>query len=247
MKKKLIFIFLSLLMLCLLTGCKDDIMCVSYGLPSGAKISYLVKDTETTFPSAEPDNNKNVPDNNSLDGWSKIQCIPSDINSVRRYDTIKIAVFDKDGKLLKVSPEFTLTIEDRNYYWSKLAYNYKENSVEGIRTARIDNFISKWVFQLLVIDGIFFLVYIAVIASLTPMKYKNYLWIMLFLNIPNIGIITLCGIDIFSDYYNPPGGDRFEFLNFYLFFIQAVIIINIFGIVRYCKCRRLAKAQEGSE
>lgn len=162
MKKKLIFIFLSLLMLCLLTGCQSNVDCATYGLPEGAKISYLVKDTETTFPSAEPDNKKNVPDNNSLDGWSKIQCIPSDINSVRRYDTIKIAVFDKDGKLLKVSPEFTLTIEDRNYYWSKLAYNYKENSVEGIRTARIDNFISKWVFQLLVIDGIFFLVSIAV-------------------------------------------------------------------------------------
>lgn len=241
MKKKLIFIFLSLLMLCLLTGCHSDVECVTYGLPSGAKISYLVKDNETST-SADADNNKNVPD-----GWHKIQYISNDYESVKQNDTIKIAVFDKDGKLLKVSPEFTLTIEDRNYYWSKLAYNYKENSVEGIRTARIDNFISKWVFRLFVIDGIFFLVYIAVIASLTPMNYKTYLWIMLFLNIPNIGIITLCGIDIFSDYYNPPGGDRFEFLNFYLFFIQAVIIVNIFGIVRYCKCRRLAKAQEGSE
>lgn len=240
MKKKLLLI-LPLLMLCLLTGCQSNVDCATYGLPEGAKISYLVKDNETST-SADADNNKNVPD-----GWHKIQYITNSINDVRRYDTIKIAVFDRNGELLKVSPEFTLTIEDRNYYWSKLAYNYKENSVEGIRTARIDNFISKWVFQLLVIDGIFFLVYIAVIASLTPMNYKNYLWIMLFLNIPNIGIITLCGIDILSDYYNPPGGDRFEFLNFYLFFIQAVIIVNIFGIVRYCKCRRLAKAQEGSE
>lgn len=240
MKKKLLLI-LPLLMLCLLTGCQSNVDCATYGLPEGAKISYLVKDNETST-SADADNNKNVPD-----GWHKIQYISNDYESVKQNDTIKIAVFDGNGELLKVSPEFTLTIEDRNYYWSKLAYNYEKNSVEGIRTARIDNFISKWVFQLLVIDGIFFLVYIAVIASLTPMNYKTYLWIMLFLNIPNIGIITLCGIDIFSDYYNPPGGDRFEFLNFYLFFIQAVIIVNIFGIVRYCKCRRLAKAQEGSE
>ncbi len=65
-KKKLIFIFLSLLMLSLLTGCHSDVECVTYGLPEGAKISYLVKDTETTALSAEPDKNKNEPDNNSL-------------------------------------------------------------------------------------------------------------------------------------------------------------------------------------
>ncbi len=245
MKKKLLLI-LPLLMMCLLTGCQSNVDCATYGLPEGAKISYLVKDNETST-SAEPDNNKNVPDNNSLDGWSKIQCIPSDINSVRRYDTIKIAVFDKDGKLLKVSPEFTLTIEDRNYYWSKLAYNYKENSVEGIRTARIDNFISKWVFRLFVLDFIFFNIYLIVVTSITPKNYKSALWKMLVLNIPNIGIITLLCIDTFSDYFNPPGEDRFKCFGIILFFIQIVIIVNIFGAVRYCKCRRLAKVQEGSE
>jgi len=241
MKKKLIFIFLSLLMLCLLTGCQSNVDCATYGLPEGAKISYLVKDNETST-SADADNNKNVPD-----GWHKIQYISNDYESVKQNDTIKIAVFDGNGELLKVSPEFTLTIEDRNYYWSKLAYNYEKNSVEGIRTARIDNFISKWVFRLFVLDFIFFNIYLIVVTSITPKNYKSALWKMLVLNIPNIGIITLLCIDTFSDYFNPPGEDRFKCFGIILFFIQVVIIVNIFGIVRYCKCRRLAKAQEGSE
>ncbi|MBE6863334.1 MAG: hypothetical protein E7495_01985 [Ruminococcus flavefaciens] len=241
MKKKLIFIFLSLLMMCLLTGCQSNVDCATYGLPEGAKISYLVKDNETST-SAESDNNKNVPD-----GWRKIQYISDDYESVKQNDTIKIAVFDKDGKLLKVSPEFTLTIEDRNYYWSKLAYNYEKNSVEGIRTARIDNFISKWVFRLFVLDFIFFNIYLIVVTSITPKNYKSALWKMLVLNIPNIGIITLLCIDTFSDYFNPPGEDRFKCFGIILFFIQIVIIVNIFGAVRYCKCRRLAKVQEESE
>lgn len=234
-------------MLCLLTGCHSDVECVTYGLPEGAKISYLVKDTETTALSAEPDKNKNEPDNNSLDGWHKIQYITNSINDVRRYDTIKIAVFDRNGELLKVSPEYNLTIEDRNYYWSKLAYNYNENRIEGIKVTKIDSFIAKWMLRLFILDWIFAVILIIICSEMNKKNYKIFPLQLALLNIPNIGIITLWTIDTFCDYFNPPGYTPDTLWNLYFGFIIVVISANVISIQKYLKCRMAAKIEKNNE
>ena len=239
MRKKLILMILPVLILCLLTGCQPGFSCEAYGLPERTKICLLVKDPERSYP---PENLKNtVIGDKSEDGWRYCGGIGNDPKTAKKLGSIKIAVYDDKGNILKISPEFPLVIEGRNYYWYKIAYNYKTNSIDGIECRKIDNFISRWVFRLFLIDFFCLITFVIVIASININNYRSAIWKMLLLNIPNIGIITLWGIDIFSDYYNPPGGDRFDYLDFCIIFIVIVMIINLTGIRCYIRSRRLAK------
>ena len=239
MKKRLLFILLTLPLILLLTGCQSDIECAAYGLPGGASVCYLAKDPERSFP---PEQLKNTEiGDNSKDGWRYISRVGNSADDAKKIGTIKIAVYDDKGNILKISPEFPLVIEGRNYYWYKIAYNYKTNSIDGIECRKIDNFISRWVFRLFLIDFFCLITFVIVIASININNYRSAIWKMLLLNIPNIGIITLWGIDIFSDYYNPPGSDRFDYLDFCIIFIVIVMIINLIGIRCYIRSRRLAK------
>ena len=241
MKKRLLFILLTLPLVLLLTGCQSDIECAAYGLPEGASVCYLAKDPERSFP---PEQLKNTEiGDNSKDGWRYISRVGNSADDAKKIGTIKVAVYDGKGNILKISPEFPLVIKGRNYYWCKIAYNYKENSVEGISSAKLNNFIARWMFRLFVLDFVFFVIYIIVVSEMK--KYHRYFPIKSFyLNIPNLGIITLWSIDMFSDYYNAPGSDRFDIIGLYLLFISAVIVVNIIGTAQYLKCRRKAKEDD---
>ena len=245
MKKKLLFIFLPILTLCLLTGCKSDIKCTTYGLPKETSFCFLAKDPKHSYP---PENLKNtVIGDKSEDGWRYISEVGGTADAAKKVGSIKIAVYDREGNILKISPEFPLVIEGRNYYWSEIAYNYNENSIEGVKAAKIDNFIARWMFRLFLLDLIFMVILAIVYAGINARNYKRLPLKQLFLNIPNIGIITLWTIDTFCDYFNPPGYKPDTFWDLYFLFIIVVICENIFGVWKFFEYRKKAKEEKHQE
>lgn len=57
---------------------------------------------------------------------------------VEKYKEIRIAAADEDGEILQVSPTFSLVIENRNYYWKEIYYDYDLNIINGTDQKSID-------------------------------------------------------------------------------------------------------------
>ena len=99
-------------------------------------------------------------------------------------------------------------------------------------------------FRLFLLDLIFMAILAIVYAGINARNYKRLPLKQLFLNIPNIGIITLWTIDTFCDYFNPPGYKPDTFWDLYFLFIIVVICENIFGICKFFEYRKKAKEEK---
>lgn len=249
MKKKLLLLVLSLLMMCLLTGClPPEIYCSkTYGLPKEAKICLLVKSDRGTVNS---DLKNTEIGNYSEDGWHCISNITSNSDNVRRYKSVKVAVYDNNGKILKISPEFELRIKGKCYYWETLSYNYKTNEVSGLKTAYYGSEYDNEFTNLLIafFDVLCFIIYMAAVCRMKEKNYKDY-YLYLFLNIPNLIIIIMGGLWTFCGYFQAPdGASNFDRnINGYLFFIGFVCLVNSFGVIRYRRLKRAAAENEREE
>ena len=231
-------------MLCLMTGCEKTINCVAYGLPQGAKTCFLAKNISVSDP-FDHSNLKNTEIGSySEDGWHRVSYITDDAESAKKAGPIKIAVYDEKGNILKISPEFSLAIKDKNYYWNRIAYNYASNTIEGAHAAKIDDTMTLRIVGLLFIDFFCFLLFVVLVAGTNEQHYKKYPFFAALLNIPNALLIVLWRIDAFSSYYQKPrtnsGSGAMAEIFIYLFFLSAVIILNVSGFRNYLNCREAA-------
>ena len=204
MKKKLLLLILPLLMICLLTGCVQKIDCVTNGLPKGAQTYFLTKNSrESEVPDFLELKNTEI-DSYLEDDWQCVSYITDDVERVKEVGPIKILVYDEKGNILKISPEFSLAIKDKNYYWDKIVYNYESNTIEGAHVAKVDKTLSIWIMRLLFIDFFCFLILIVVVAGTNGQHYKKNPLFAVLLNIPNVLLAVWWGIDSFSSYYQKP-------------------------------------------
>ena len=67
---------------------------------------------------------------------------------VQTYPEIRLAVVDSDGRILKISPIFSLHVEGKNLFYDEIDYNFTKNQITGQHTAELDSSLSwktwKW-------------------------------------------------------------------------------------------------------
>ena len=181
--------------------------------------------------------------NYSEDGWQRVSAITSNAENIRKYKSIKVAVYDNNGKILKISPEFELRINGKCYYWETFSYNYATNEVTGNKTAYYgDDFANAfWCLVIEFFDLLCFIIYIVVVLRMNEKNYRDY-HLYIFLNIPNLIIIIMGGLWMFCDYFQAPDkASNFETnIRLNLLFIGFVCLVNSLGFIRYRRFKRAA-------
>ncbi len=261
MKKKLLLLILPMIMLCLLTGCGQRIgIYYSFrNMPENSRVNLLLK-----IESDEPLKPKYSTDTElarySEDGWysgylyvdgvtdsSGVFSFEEKGKDIRpnkiaqKYKSIKIAVTDKNGNILQVSPEFSLKIEDNNSCWKKISYDYADNEITGLEDTEYNE---KWLgaekwkameFDAMIITAFFNWLFMMVVLSMKKNWFSQSFPVISFLSfIPNCFYALCLNIIYFG------GKISWFYAHFLLFFFGVFVFFTAWGWKIYYRLRREA-------
>ena len=166
MRKKLLLLVLPLIMLCLLTGCSGaGVSMETEGLPEGTRLNYLVRTAELNT----PDEWKGTElGEYNVDGWHGVYNIEVGLCYVSEYGSVRAVVVDEKGRIYKVSPEFSVRIDGKNYYWSEMVYNYDENRITGVKSDVLNTRLSSISVMSGVISFYTLMLLLIIIIALSP-------------------------------------------------------------------------------
>lgn len=258
MKKKLLLLILPLLMMCLLTGCGERIgIYYSFrNMPENSHINLLLK-----IESDEPLNPKYSTDTEisrySEDGWYSGYYYVDGVSAssgvfsfeekgkdirpdkiAQKYKSIKIAVTDKDGKILQVSPEFSLKVEGKKRCWEKICYDYADNKITGLEDTEYNEnlFGADWEeleFDAMVIAAFFNWLFMMVVLSMKKNWFSQSFPLISFLSfIPNCFYALCLNVLYFGDYIS------WFYAHFLLFFFGVFVFFTVWGWKIYYRLRR---------
>jgi hypothetical protein len=247
--RNIVLLLIPLLMMCLLTGCSDYLIGFeSHGLPEGTQAYLLVKDDDDRYAHSGPTGTEL--ENFNEDGWHYTDMIVVSHmkDNIKKYPSIRAAVLDENGKIIKISPEFDLRLKKKCYFWDKVSYNYETNEITGLKTNYYGADLGILLFNLFVVflDILCFIIYMVAICRMND--YREY-YLFLMLNIPNLIIIVMGGLWTFCGYFQAPDEPPNVSRNIkgYLFFIGFVCLVNSFGWLKYRRLKKSAASQELKE
>ena len=253
MKKKLLVLILPMIMLCLLTGCvPEGIVVHCSDLPKQTSIHFLAQMTPEEA-AASTKLGRNKLNDYSTDGWYLADSEFYDTGierlrkSAQKYKSIKIAVTDHDGEILRVSPEFEITIKDRNYFWKDIKYSYKSNTITGKKTEVISR---KWnmIYVILLLGNFWcFIMMIIFTCAMDEKNYKSYILSAIILNAHNIGIVICVAVIRFNSYYKPLDSTFADGVRAISLVFLFIIFMNFFGAMKFIRLKKSAASQELKE
>lgn len=246
MKKKMLLLILPLMIICLLTGCSQRIG-IYYScrnMPENSKIHILLK-LDTDEPLKPKQRTDSEIENYSEDGWycgdiyvdgiivydyDNTFSFYEDGNALKpkeiaeKYGSLKIAVTDKEGRILQISPEFRLVREDKNLCWNSIEFDYIDNQIKGVKNEIFDD---RWdeinTFSVFLLMSFNVIVW-STIISMNQKNYKRF-WVLDGLLIFAAGLFIYSSYMVyFDDYY---GVSEFDYSYQNLVFVSGLIVCSI--------------------
>ena len=236
-KKRLLLLFLPVTIIFLLTGCRNNEQSMeAEGLPEGTRLNYLVRTPELKTPDEWKGTELGEYNEDDWHGVYNIEV--GGRHYASEYDSVRVAVIDEDGKIYKISPEFSLRFEGKNYYWSEKVYNYDENRITGVKVDLLSTRLSS-IHTMSGVISFYTLVLLSIfILALSPNGSKDYPFIAILLNIPAIVSVACAFVEAFSKYYSPPNGFENDEEFTFCFEFCVFFLLNFIGVQRYLKCRQ---------
>ena len=122
MKKRLLLLFLPVTIIFLLTGCRNNEQSMeAEGLPEGTRLNYLVRTPELKTPDEWKGTELGEYNEDDWHGVYNIEV--GGRHYASEYDSVRVAVIDEDGKIYKISPEFSLRFEGKDYPFIAILLN----------------------------------------------------------------------------------------------------------------------------
>lgn len=258
MKKVFCLTFVIMLAAVLFTGCHSMSEGIEYqaNIPEQTNIHFLIKSNSTDISSenqteiseyredgficAEAGLPKSTLYSNRFIFAGSDSDRKTLIRYVKEYPDIRIAVTDDTGKILTVSPTFSLLIPDRNYFWSEINYDFEKNQITGVQTSTLDDthFISllKWT-----LFSFFSVVFMAILSGIPLIQKKLFPLLWIVCTLPILRMIFLQYEEFFTYFYRSDSFSNKTALIWISVCILPWICLSVSGWINFIKNKLYSK------